>query len=337
MYLHSYSQYLNNLTTSEEYTHLSPFLKQFDNTTELIQELIPSSCYVFKKKLFDLEENSLVFMKHPNYFETLIHCHDFIEIEYVVKGEVTQYINGERVLLNKGSLCIFNKNVVHYIEKARKTDLMYHILVNENLFDLNFFTMTPENLVSEFLYKSLFLDQQFNDFIIIEDLTPDITEVLNEMMEEIRMKRPNHQKILYAYMTILFGKLSRTTLRQSFFSSYKDYQKTRMLNKILNYVQANYRDCTLQSTADAFHLHPNYFCKVIKELTGTNFSELLCHTKMHIASHLLTTTELTIDTIAQEIGYSNTNNFYKKFKDYYGMTPKMFRQDWLNADRVVVK
>ena len=84
--------------------------------------------------------------------------------------------------------------------------------------------------------------------------------------------------------------------------------------------------CTLISTASHFNFHPNYLSALIKKSTGKSFKELIQAQKLTRSSILLTNSNMPIYEIASEIGYQNLSFFYKKFKDYYGITPNEYRQ-----------
>ena len=55
---------------------------------------------------------------------------------------------------------------------------------------------------------------------------------------------------------------------------------------------------------------------------GKGFSELLLEVRMRKAKLLLNNTDLSIEKIVTMLGYSNSSNFYKFFKSYYGHTPR---------------
>lgn len=48
--------------------------------------------------------------------------------------------------------------------------------------------------------------------------------------------------------------------------------------------------------------------------------------RMTMAENLLSTTDLSIEAIAQKVGYSHTSNFVKSFKKEHGLTPLAFRK-----------
>ena len=54
---------------------------------------------------------------------------------------------------------------------------------------------------------------------------------------------------------------------------------------------------------------------------------LLLILRMEKATELLKGTNWPIDQIAAEVGLSGKTNFYRQFKNFYGMSPAMFRAE----------
>ena len=44
--------------------------------------------------------------------------------------------------------------------------------------------------------------------------------------------------------------------------------------------------------------------------------------RMDRAAILIKGTDLSVEEISSMVGYSNTSNFYKAFREYYGVTPR---------------
>ena len=56
-------------------------------------------------------------------------------------------------------------------------------------------------------------------------------------------------------------------------------------------------------------------------------TEFVNEKRMELASRLLRTTQLQIQTIAQHCGMSDVNYFSKIFKKHYGVTPRQYREE----------
>ena len=95
--------------------------------------------------------------------------------------------------------------------------------------------------------------------------------------------------------------------------------------EIMNYIQANYIDVTLDDLAEKFYLSKPDISKYIKEKSGMTFGELVKKIRMKKAKALLKSSNMTVENIALTVGYQNVEHFNRMFKKAYNMTPIQFR------------
>ena len=95
--------------------------------------------------------------------------------------------------------------------------------------------------------------------------------------------------------------------------------------EIMNYIQANYIDVTLEDLAKKFYLSKPYLSKYIKEKSGMTFGEFVKKIRMKKARALLKSSNMTVENIALSVGYQNVEHFNRLFKKAYNMTPMQFR------------
>ena len=104
-----------------------------------------------------------------------------------------------------------------------------------------------------------------------------------------------------------------------------DTCKDARMIEIMNYIQANYIDVTLDDLAEKFSLSKPYISKYIKEKSGMTFGELVKKIRMKKAKALLKSSNMTVENIALTVGYQNVEHFNRMFKKAYNMTPIQFR------------
>lgn len=85
-------------------------------------------------------------------------------------------------------------------------------------------------------------------------------------------------------------------------------------------------DITLTEVAAIVHLNPSYFSVLFKDEIKLNFSEYVTRRRIQLAKKLLLSTKLTINEVAEEVGYNTTKYFIKIFKEYEEMTPTAYRK-----------
>lgn len=97
------------------------------------------------------------------------------------------------------------------------------------------------------------------------------------------------------------------------------------LNDIMNYIQNHYKTVTLDDLCDEFHLTKPYISKYIKEKSGYNFVTIVTNLRMKKARNLLKSENMTVELIAEKVGYMNVEHFNRQFKKLYNMTPVQYR------------
>ena len=96
---------------------------------------------------------------------------------------------------------------------------------------------------------------------------------------------------------------------------------------ILNYLQINYKNTSLEDVSEAFHLSPPYVSKYIKDKSGKTFGEHLTAIRLSRAKSLLISGNDTIENISYSVGYPNVEHFIRTFKKHFNMTPMQYRKD----------
>ncbi|MFU0828551.1 MAG: 2-isopropylmalate synthase 2 [Lachnoclostridium sp.] len=95
--------------------------------------------------------------------------------------------------------------------------------------------------------------------------------------------------------------------------------------EILNYIQNHYKSVTLEDLSSKFYLSKPYLSKYIKESTGKTFGDIVKEIRINKAKALLKNKGMTVDSIAEAVGYQNVEHFNRLFKRIYSMTPVQYR------------
>ncbi len=99
----------------------------------------------------------------------------------------------------------------------------------------------------------------------------------------------------------------------------------KIISVIKSYVESNFREVTLEDLTNQVHMNPDYISKFFKQKTGQNFSDYLIEVRMKKAAELLDDIRYKTYEISDMVGYSNSFNFTRTFKNYYGMSPREYR------------
>lgn len=101
---------------------------------------------------------------------------------------------------------------------------------------------------------------------------------------------------------------------------------SKITNKILLLVRSDYRrSLSLTAIAESFNMSSKYIGRVFLKDTGMRFTEYLMAYRMLEARKLIQGTNEKISVIAAMVGYSQLNNFYTHFRNYFGVSPSSLR------------
>ncbi len=100
------------------------------------------------------------------------------------------------------------------------------------------------------------------------------------------------------------------------------------VRKTVAYIESDLAgDLSLHALAALQNINASYLSTLFHKETGKTITEFVNEKRMELASRLLRTTQLQIQTVAQHCGMSDVNYFSKIFKKFYGSTPKQYREE----------
>ena len=191
------------------------------------------------------------------------------------------------------------------------------ILIKKETFIRDFLT----SLSADLPMLNFFLEphkNRFADEFALMDIPAEspIWPLLELIVLEYAHKTSDTQKVIKHLVMALSMYLSAEYKRQH------QPKANTLADKIAAYIESHVDSATLQSTARHFGYHPVYISRLLPQKIGQTFSEVLLEKRMKRAKLLISHSELPIEKIAAMLGYSNSSNFYKAFREYYGTSPR---------------
>ena len=295
---------------------------------KVLENNVDGKSYLFEDDVMMRAHENIELGRHQRFGKSVSHVHNYIEMNYVWSGVCRQRIHGEEILCKKGDICIMDTQAVHSIATAYEDDIIINILMRKEYFESAFLTrMAKQGVLSEFLMNAVTKAHNNKHYLKFESHNnPEIQKIMDEILCEYYTRDIGYREIIDSYMIVLFTELLRT---------YRDYQKERHkqiatedvgILDMLRYIEKNYRNCTLKSTADYFGFSPQYMTMLLKEKTGKSFVTHLQEQKFNKAKALLRNTDLPVSEIISCCGYHNLNYFYRKFKEAERCTPAEYRR-----------
>ncbi len=111
---------------------------------------------------------------------------------------------------------------------------------------------------------------------------------------------------------------------------FNDYQKTgitALVEKVLESYQSGYIP-TLKILSEHFNTSESTFKRLLKS-EKTQFSKILEEILFHKAVTLLSKSDLNIVLVSEQLGYSDSTNFIRSFKKWTGITPAVYRNNFI--------
>lgn len=109
-------------------------------------------------------------------------------------------------------------------------------------------------------------------------------------------------------------------------------QKEDIITVALKYLNENYSDpeLTLISLSNVLHLNPSYLSRILKQRTGSTFTDFLMSLRIQNAIKLMESGIPYVNEISRKVGFRDPYYFSKTFKKYAHMSPKSYIQELRN-------
>lgn len=112
-----------------------------------------------------------------------------------------------------------------------------------------------------------------------------------------------------------------------------DFQKTNSISRAvynaIEYIYSNiHKRITVDEIAESVSLSPSHLSRLFKKELGTSISEYVRSKKIERAKNLLKFSDYTYADIASYFGFDSQSHFIKVFKEYEGITPKKYRDQF---------
>lgn len=105
-------------------------------------------------------------------------------------------------------------------------------------------------------------------------------------------------------------------------------QTKSVAEEIKQYIHSHYGDdLTRNDLAEIVYLNPDYLARIFKRETGVSLGSYVIQVRIAAAKHLLETTNMSVYTVANKVGYNNYSYFSKLFKQEVGLPPNDYKKE----------
>ena len=239
-----------------------------------------------------------------------------IAIEYVSMQNFINPISWYESLDNKTKCGYFytaevEQNLIRLVKVGKKEEMLrnLHQIFKEN-----------------FTNRSLLRNIQIQLFYVMRTT---VVRIVNDLKYEINIDPLLHLDLNFTSTNEVIDCFTKMyiSICDVIISNKKSHNQ-KLIDGILDDIRQNYTNpsISVEMLASKFYITPTYFSSFFKEQTGEVFSAYLENLRMTKARQLLDETKLTVDKIAETIGYNSAYSFRRAFKKNYGIVPTEYRK-----------
>jgi AraC-like DNA-binding protein len=155
-----------------------------------------------------------------------------------------------------------------------------------------------------------------------------LKSTIDQLSSEYMSQDPGNEIIVNKLTEVVLVELIRINFgrqqQHSFLQALKDKRIKKALDCMHSSPQTHW---TIETLASTIGMSRAAFAKRFTALVGQTVFVYLSNLRIQKAKELIASTSMTIDDIAQRVGYESERAFTKTFSKYMNVTPKQFRKN----------
>lgn len=284
--------------------------------------------FIQRFELFSLADSNKVHVS-PIYRGnfTPYHDHDFYEINYVFEGEVLEYIDGRKFVLERGDLLLMAPEVRH-ISMPFQAARAYNVLLSTS-----FITECAEklrhcdkkNYLSTLIHNSGFLIfHRTHGFA--EPIIGDMHDFLRKAKKHTRY-RSLLAECMATEMMIHLGTLTCDVYAREENVLRENLQEEALGKRIIRYIDENKGAVDLAQLSEYFGYSTRQIQRLVERYGTGPYAKHVRGVRISWATRYVGMQEMSIAEIAKTCGFESAEYFSRWFKKYRGVTPTEYRKN----------
>lgn len=254
------------------------------------------------------------------------HTNSHIELCYVVEGELKLKIENKIEILKEHHAILLDLHTLHCEFINYKEAKVVFLGITLEMFRMIAMTMNLSSKFKRFLTVASIGKKSQGDYLTL-DLSNQCHEFESFLLKyytELDQKNEGYELILEGFAKRITKFINQSEYNHECCESHR--QKEIIFDEIQRYLFVHHVDARLSDMSVCLGYTEDYLNRIIKEITGATYSDLLKEIRVQLAITKLKETDMSIHDIVSSVGYSNVQFFYQVFKDKFGMTPNEYRK-----------
>lgn len=261
-----------------------------------------------------------------------MHWHDAFEINYVLKGTGIFVIENQEFPFQPNQVHVIN-GVSRHMLYAREDGLIFNVHFHPSLlYDASFHALQH---VAEQPFSSTM--QYFRSVLPTDHAhTAEIIDLLRKIETEHNREAEGWQLIVKGLILHIVGLLVRHFLQPEWPDQATIARKELLMRlaPALRLIELHLDEPpSLEKLASAVTLSQSHFSALFREATGSSPVAYRNARRIALAQQLLISTDQSIASIAEKVGFSTLQQFNLIFHRIIGTTPGLYRQGNFTADQ----
>ena len=252
------------------------------------------------------------------------HGHSFSELVVVLSGSGLHVTEAETYAICRGDVFVLNGPTVHGFEDSSQLRLCNLMYDPERLIQPHQDLRAAPGYQALFVLEPSYRKRGFRGKLQLSeaDLRAVVT-LLNALEREQEAQLQGYRSLLSALFMQLVVLLSRYYAA----SPERPTRSVLRLAKAFSYLEENYHHpLDLADLSSRANLSKNQFLRVFKKAFGTTPIDYLNELRVQKARELLENSSLTVQQIAFDTGFSDSNYFSRQFRKVMGISPSAYRK-----------
>lgn len=253
------------------------------------------------------------------------HWHSEVEFLYLTSGSAVFMVEKEQIRLNTGDVLFVRPDILHGSMDRQHQAPTFRALD----FDPAFLSGIANDAISQKYLSPMFFGS-LPHYVHLhhgEEVGNKLYELLMQIhsiyVEDMEGGELLIKSKIYEILYYLFHNMKKDGGKETI----PDIRKSQFIKKIVEYVRENYENpISLKEIAGYLAVSEGYFCRSFKENFHMTFGAFLNDVRMGEAERLVRETDLTMEEIARNTGFNNSNYFTVCFKRMYYDTPLHYRK-----------
>lgn len=323
--VNSYAEHQAFLDTTYHFQN-SPRRLTYDLVTLTGWHTSPRSKQEFFYATISAPDAYTFLIPFENGMRCALHAHTHIELIYIVDGSLRIHIEDQDVSLSQGEMLLISAGVMHGEYLLARDCTILCLDVDDSFFD-QYIGADRRTDYMQALRK--LLNQKRSEYLYIRfspfDQTPLTYHAFYTILEELIACRPGKKHIIIGYVERIIDLLTQEFRMQVMTEDTKAWHNA-LLSDIKQYINTHLATVSVSAVANAFHYSPDYLNRLFRGAEDITLSAYIQEIRLAKAMQFLHTTDRSIASIAEAVGYHNQGFFYRKFKERYGLLPGNIRR-----------